>query len=228
MLDIEFTIQQGKLWMLQCRIGKRTGFAAIKMAVDMVKERLISKEEAILRIEPNQLNQLLRPIFDLEQKKKAVEEGRFMAKGLNAGPGAASGKVALSAQDAEVMAANGDPVILVRVETSPEDIKGMNASEGILTARGGMTSHAALVARQMGKVCVAGCGVLNINYQERTIRVEGKNIIVKEGEYISIDGTTGEVIQGKIETKPSEIIQVLITKTLEGNNPRFTRLTRTL
>jgi pyruvate,orthophosphate dikinase len=216
MLDIEFTIQQGKLWMLQCRVGKRTGFAAIKMAVDMVKERLIDKEEAILRIEPNQLNQLLRPIFDIEQKKKAVEEGRFMAKGLNAGPGAASGKVALSAQDAETMAANGDPVILVRIETSPEDIKGMNASEGILTARGGMTSHAALVARQMGKVCVAGCGVLNINYQDRTIRVEGKNIIVKEGDYISIDGTTGEVIQGKIQTKPSEIIQVLISKTLDG------------
>src|ERR1035437_8580445 len=216
MLDIEFTIQQGKLWMLQCRVGKRTGFAAVKMAVDMVKEKLIDKEEAILRIEPNQLNHLLRPIFDLDQKKKAVEEGRFMAKGLNAGPGAASGKVALSAQDAEIMAANGDPVILVRIETSPEDIKGMNASEGILTARGGMTSHAALVARQMGKVCVAGCGVLNINYQDRTIRVEGKNIIVKEGDYISIDGTTGEVIQGKIQTKPSEIIQVLITKTLDG------------
>jgi pyruvate, orthophosphate dikinase len=216
MLDIEFTIQQGKLWMLQCRVGKRTGFAAVKMAVDMVKEKLIDKEEAILRIEPNQLNQLLRPIFDLDQKKKAVEEGRFMAKGLNAGPGAASGKVALSAQDAEIMAANGDPVILVRIETSPEDIKGMNASEGILTARGGMTSHAALVARQMGKVCVAGCGVLNINYQDRTIRVEGKNIVVKEGEYLSIDGTTGEVLQGKIQTKPSEIIQVLINKTLDG------------
>jgi pyruvate,orthophosphate dikinase len=216
MLDIEFTIQQGKLWMLQCRVGKRTGFAAVKMAVDMVKEKLIGKEEAILRIEPNQLNQLLRPIFDLDQKKKAVEEGRFMAKGLNAGPGAASGKVALSAQDAEVMAANGDPVILVRIETSPEDIKGMNASEGILTARGGMTSHAALVARQMGKVCVAGCGVLNINYQDRTIRVEGKNLVVKEGDYISIDGTTGEVIQGKIQTKPSEIIQVLIDNTLDG------------
>jgi pyruvate, orthophosphate dikinase len=216
MLDIEFTIQQGKLWMLQCRVGKRTGFAAIKMAVDMVKEKLIDKEEAILRIEPNQLNQLLRPIFDLDEKKKAINEGRFMAKGLNAGPGAASGKVALSAQDAEMMAANGDPVILVRIETSPEDIKGMNASEGILTARGGMTSHAALVARQMGKVCVAGCGVLNINYAERTIRVEGKNLVVKEGEFISIDGTTGEVIQGKIQTKPSEIIQVLINKTLDG------------
>ena len=215
MMDIEFTIQQGKLWMLQCRVGKRTGFAAIKMAVDMVKEKLISKEDAILRIEPNQLNQLLRPIFDPVEKTKAINNGKLLAKGLNAGPGAASGKVALSAQDAEEMAAKGDPVILVRIETSPEDIKGMNASEGILTARGGMTSHAALVARQMGKVCVAGCGKLLINYQSRTIGVEGKDIVVKEGEYISIDGSTGEVIEGKLETKPSEVIQVLISKTLK-------------
>ncbi|RPI71503.1 MAG: pyruvate, phosphate dikinase, partial [Ignavibacteriales bacterium] len=216
MQDVEFTIQQGKLWMLQCRVGKRTGFAAVKMAVDMVKEKLISKEDALLRIEPNQLNQLLRPIFDLDQKRKAIEGGRLLAKGLNAGPGAASGKVALSAQDAETMAAKGDPVILVRIETSPEDIKGMNASEGILTARGGMTSHAALVARQMGKVCVAGCGSLKINYKERKITVEGKDLVVNEGDYISIDGTTGEVIEGKIETKPSEVIQVLLTKTLDA------------
>ncbi len=215
MLDVEFTIQQGKLWMLQCRVGKRTGFAAIRMAVDMVKEKLISKEDAISRIEPNQLNQLLRPIFDQKEKNKAISEGKLLAKGLNAGPGAASGKVALSAQDAEEMAAKGDPVILVRIETSPEDIKGMNASEGILTARGGMTSHAALVARQMGKVCVAGCGALKINYKERTIGVEGKNDIVREGDYISIDGSTGEVIKGKLETKPSEVIQVLISQTMQ-------------
>jgi len=222
MMDIEFTIQQGTLWMLQCRVGKRTGFAAIKMAVDMVKEKLIDKEEAILRIEPNQLNQLLRPIFDLSEKKKAIDAGRLLAKGLNAGPGAASGKVALSAQDAEEMAAKGDKVILVRIETSPEDIKGMNAAEGILTARGGMTSHAALVARQMGKVCVAGCGTLKIDYKERTIRVENKNIVVKEGEYLSIDGSTGEVIEGKLETKPSEVIQVLLTKTLTAKeSPTF-------
>jgi pyruvate, orthophosphate dikinase len=218
MMDIEFTIQQGKLWMLQCRVGKRTGFAAIKMAVDMVKEKLITKEEAILRIEPNQLNQLLRPIFDQDEKKKAIEEGRLLAKGLNAGPGAASGRVALSAQDAEIMASKGDPVILVRIETSPEDIKGMDASEGILTARGGMTSHAALVARQMGKVCVAGCGALKINYKEAKIEVEGNDIVVKEGEYISIDGSTGEVIAGKIETKPSEVIQVLINKTMSAKD----------
>ncbi len=215
MMDIEFTIQQGKLWMLQCRVGKRTGFAAIKMAVDMVKQKLINKETAIARIEPNQLNQLLRPIFDLDQKRKAVNAGKLLAKGLNAGPGAASGKVALSAQDAEEMAAKGDKVILVRIETSPEDIKGMNAAEGILTARGGMTSHAALVARQMGKVCVAGCGSLKISYKDRTIKVEGKDLVVKEGDYISIDGTTGEVIEGKIETKPSEVIQVLLNKSLD-------------
>jgi len=218
MMDIEFTIQQGILWMLQCRVGKRTGFAAVKMAVDMVKEKLISKEEALLRIEPNQLNQLLRPIFNIEEKRKAVESGKLLAKGLNAGPGAASGKVALSAQDAEEMAAKGDPVILVRIETSPEDIKGMHASEGILTARGGMTSHAALVARQMGKVCVAGCGALKINYREGKISVDGKDIVVKQGDYISIDGTTGEVIVGKLETYPSEVIQVLITKTLDPKN----------
>ncbi|WP_337873149.1 pyruvate, phosphate dikinase [Ignavibacterium sp.] len=223
MMDIEFTIQQGKLWMLQCRVGKRTGFAAIKMAVDMVKERLISKEGAILRIEPNQLNQLLRPVFDTEEKRKAVEGGKLIAKGLNAGPGAASGKVALSAQDAEEMAKNGDKVILVRIETSPEDIKGMNAAEGILTARGGMTSHAALVARQMGKVCVAGCGALKINYADRLITVEGRDdVFIKEGDYISIDGSTGEVILGKLETKPSEVIQVLITKTLDPkDSPTF-------
>ncbi len=216
MQDVEFTIQQGKLWMLQCRVGKRTGFAAIKMAVDMVKEKLISKEEAIARIEPNQLNQLLRPIFDLDEKKKAINEGRLIAKGLNAGPGAASGRVALSATDAEEMAKSGEPVILVRIETSPEDIKGMDAAEGILTARGGMTSHAALVARQMGKVCVAGCGSLKINYKKGEMTVDGKDFVVKEGDYISIDGTTGEVIVGKIETKPSEVIQVLINKTLDA------------
>ncbi|MCF8240440.1 MAG: pyruvate, phosphate dikinase [Melioribacteraceae bacterium] len=216
MMDVEFTIQQGKLWMLQCRVGKRTGFAAIKMAVDMVRQKLISKEEALMRIEPDQLNQLLRPIFDLKQKQAAILEGLLLAKGLNAGPGAASGKVAFTAEDAQAMAAKGDKVILVRIETSPEDIKGMNASDGILTARGGMTSHAALVARQMGKVCVAGCGVLNINYKKGVMTVEGSDLVVKQGDYISIDGTTGEVIKGEIQTKPSEVIQVLITKELDA------------
>jgi len=215
MLDIEFTIQQGKLWMLQCRVGKRTGFAAVKMAVDMVNEKLISKEEAIMRIEPNQLNQLLRPIFDPVEKKKAIDAGKLLAKGLNAGPGAASGRIALSAEDAVKMAKEGNKVILVRIETSPEDIKGMNAAEGILTARGGMTSHAALVARQMGKVCVAGCGKLRIDYKQGTVGVEGLKTVLKEGDYISIDGSTGEVLADKLDTKPSEVIQVLISKTLD-------------
>ncbi|MBU1099878.1 MAG: pyruvate, phosphate dikinase [Bacteroidetes bacterium] len=215
MLDIEFTIQQGKLWMLQCRVGKRTGFAAIKIAVDMVREKLISKEEALLRIDPEQLNQLLRPIFDTKEKTAAIKAGRLLAKGLNAGPGAASGKVAFNATDAVEMAKDGTPVILVRIETSPEDIKGMNASEGILTAMGGMTSHAALVARQMGKVCVAGCGVLKIDYKKLTMKAEGHDTVIKEGDYISIDGTTGEVIAGQIPTKPAEVLQVLLTKELD-------------
>jgi pyruvate,orthophosphate dikinase len=214
MLDVEFTIQQGKLWMLQARVGKRTGFAAIQIAVDMVREKLISKNDALLRIDPEQLNQLLRPIFDTEQKQKAISTGKLLAKGLNAGPGAASGKVAFSAQDAELMASKGDKVILVRIETSPEDIKGMNASEGILTAKGGMTSHAALVARQMGKVCVAGCGALEIDYKKGTMKAKDSSIVIKEGQYISIDGSTGEVIAGEIQTKPSEVVQVLITKEL--------------
>ncbi len=215
MQDIEFTIQNRKLYMLQCRVGKRTAFAAIKIAVDMVKEKLITPEEAIMRIEPDQLNQLLRPIFDLKAKQAAIADKKLLAKGLNAGPGAASGRVVFNAEDAVAGANRGDRVILVRIETSPEDIRGMNASEGILTARGGMTSHAALVARQMGKVCVAGCGTLNIDYRTREMRVDGKDVVVKEGDYISIDGSTGEVLLGSIPTKPSEILQVLIDRTLD-------------
>ncbi len=220
MMDIEFTIQQGRLWMLQCRVGKRTGFAAIKIAVDMVREKLISKEEALTRIDPDQLNQLLRPIFDPKEKAQAISKGLLLTKGLNAGPGAACGKVAFSAQEAEEMAAKGEKCVLVRIETSPEDIKGMNASEGILTARGGMTSHAALVARQMGKVCVAGCGKLNIDYKKGEMRVEGYDAVIKEGDYISIDGSTGEVLVGKLQTKPSEVIQVLITKEMTAKQSK--------
>lgn len=215
MLDIEFTIQDGKLYMLQCRVGKRTAMAAMKIAVDMVDEKLIKPKEALMRIDPDQLNQLLRPVFDTEEKNKALAEGRFLAKGLNAGPGAATGRVVFHADDAEELAAKGDPVILVRIETSPEDIGGMNAAEGILTAMGGMTSHAALVARQMGKVCVAGCGALKIDYKKRQITIDNSDAIVKEGDYISIDGTTGEVIMGQIQTKPSEVVEVLIDKTLD-------------
>jgi pyruvate,orthophosphate dikinase len=213
MQDIEFTIQQGKLWMLQTRSGKRTGLAALRIAVDMVRQGLITKEEALLRVEPDQLNQVLRPVFDSQEKRKAIDQGKLIAHGLNAGPGAASGKVVFNAPDAEEWAARGEEVLLVRIETSPEDIRGMNAAQGILTARGGMTSHAALVARQMGKVCVAGCGALNIDYKKRQIKVESHTI--KEGDYLSIDGTTGEVILGKIPTRPSEILQVLIEKSLK-------------
>ncbi|MGD0236776.1 MAG: pyruvate, phosphate dikinase [Syntrophorhabdales bacterium] len=213
MQDIEFTIQKGKLWMLQTRSGKRTAFAAFKVAVDMAKEGLISKEEALMRIDPDGLNQILRPIFDPKEKEKALTEGRLAARGLNAGPGAASGKVVFNAEDAEGWAARGEQVILVRIETSPEDIRGMNAAQGILTARGGMTSHAALVARQMGKVCVAGVGELDIDYRKKTMSVKGNT--VKEGNYVSLDGTTGEVFVGQVKTIPSEVLRVLVDKTLK-------------
>ncbi len=222
MQDMEFTIQNERLWMLQTRAGKRTGLAAIRMAVEMVDEGLIDKEEALLRIDPESLNQLLRPVFDRADKKAATEEGRVLAKGLNAGPGAASGKCVFSAPDAVQWQRRGERVILVRIETSPEDIKGMNASEGILTAQGGMTSHAALVARQMGKVCVAGCGALGIDYAKAQMVVGDKT--VKEGDWISIDGTTGEVIEGQLKTLPSETLQVMLDKTLKPEEAPSYRL----
>lgn len=212
MQDIEFTIEKGKLWMLQTRAGKRTGFASFKVAVDMVREGILSKEEALLRVDPDQLNQLLRPIFDPKAKQEAVIGGKFLAKGLNAGPGAASGRVVFNAPDAEAWAKRGDKVILVRLETSPEDIRGMHASQGILTARGGMTSHAALVGRQMGKVCVVGCNALEIDYKSRTMKV-GQHVI-REGDWLSIDGTSGEVFDGSIPTQPSEVLRVVIEKSL--------------
>ena len=222
MQDMEFTIQKGRLWMLQTRAGKRTGLAAIKIAVDMVDEGLITEDEALMRIDPEQLNQLLRPVFDLAEKKNAIKEARLIARGLNAGPGAACGRVVFNADDAVEWAKRGETVILVRIETSPEDISGMDAAVGILTARGGMTSHAALVARQMGKVCVAGCGALGINYSAREMRVKGH--VIKEGDYISIDGTTGEVISGKISTRPSEILQVIVQKSLDPEKSDMHRL----
>ncbi|MBP1661165.1 MAG: ppdK, partial [Candidatus Aminicenantes bacterium] len=212
MMDIEFTIQQGTLYMLQCRVGKRTAFAAIRIAVDMVGEKLIGEKEALARIEPDQLNQLLRPVFDHAEKEAAMRAGRLLAKGLNAGPGAASGRIVFNSFDAEAWAKRGEKVILTRIETSPEDIKGMSAAEGILTARGGMTSHAALVARQMGRVCVAGCGELLIDYGAHQMAVKDRTI--REGDWISIDGTTGEVIEGKVNTRPSEVLRVLIEKSL--------------
>ncbi|RME43179.1 MAG: pyruvate, phosphate dikinase [Deltaproteobacteria bacterium] len=223
MQDVEFTIQEGKLWMLQTRSGKRTGIAAVRIATEMVEEGLIPEREAILLVEPDQLNHLLRPIFDPESKRKAVAEARCVARGLAAGPGAACGHVVLNAEDAETRKRENPtkPLILVREETSPEDIKGMNAAEGILTARGGLTSHAALVGRQMGKVCVVGTEALKIDYQAGEIRVSGH--VIRDDDLISIDGFTGEVFLGEIETRPSEIEAVLLKKTLKPEDSRIYR-----
>ena len=218
MQDIEFTVEDDKLWMLQTRSGKRTGFAAVRIAVDMVEERIISKKEALLRVDSDHLNQLLRPIFDNRDKEQAAKEGRILAKGLPAGPGAATGRIVFHAEDAVARKESGEQVVLCRTETSPDDIRGMEAAQGILTARGGMTSHAALVARQMGKVCVAGCEALSINYGARMMRV-GETVL-HEGDWISVDGSTGEVIQGEIKTRPSEVLQVLVEGTLEAKKSR--------
>jgi pyruvate, orthophosphate dikinase len=219
MQDIEFTIEKGKLWMLQTRTGKRTGFAAVRIAVDMAEERMIDKKEALLRVEPDQLNQLLRPIFDQKEKERAQRTGRMLGKGLPAGPGAATGRIVFHAEDAVAWKKRGERVILCRIETSPDDIRGMDAAQGILTARGGMTSHAALVARQMGKVCVAGCEALHLDYTRRTLRVDQAEL--KEGDWISIDGSTGEVISGEIQTLPSEVLQVLLGKSLDPRKSRI-------
>ena len=218
MQDIEFTVEDNQLWMLQTRSGKRTGFAAVRIAVDMVEERIISKKEALLRVEADHLNQLLRPIFDNKDKEQAAKEGRILAKGLPAGPGAATGKIVFHAEDAVARKESGEQVVLCRTETSPDDIRGMEAAQGILTARGGMTSHAALVARQMGKVCVAGCEALSIDYSARMMRV-GETVL-HEGDWLSVDGSTGEVIQGEIKTRPSEVLQVLVEGTLEAKKSR--------
>jgi pyruvate,orthophosphate dikinase len=215
--DIEFTIQKGKVWMLQTRNAKRTGFAAVRIAVDLVEEGLITEKEALAakRIPADDLNQLLQPIFDTAAKKAAQESGKLLTKGINAGPGAATGKIVFHADDAERQfnANNAVELILVRRETSPEDLRGMRVAKGILTAFGGASSHAALVSRQMGKVCIVGAGELEIDYQSATLKVKGKTF--KEGDYISIDGFTGEVFEGKVQTKPSEVIQVLINKTMK-------------
>ncbi len=192
MQDIEFTIQEDKLYMLQCRNGKRTAQAALKVAVDMVKEGLIEKQTALLRIDPQQLDQLMHPVFDPKAQKEVI------ATGLPASPGAVTGKVVFNAEDAEHMAAKKEKVILVRKETSPEDIAGMYAAQGILTSRGGMTSHAAVVARGMGKTCIVGAGAIDIDYKAQRFRVNGKAL--KKGDYISLDGTLGEVILGKVAT----------------------------
>ena len=212
MQDVEFTIQKGRLWMLQTRTGKRTGFAAVRIAVDMVEEKLIKDVDALKRIDAESLNQLLRPVFDAAEKTSALKDGRLLGKGLPAGPGAACGRISFSAEDALARRKRGEEVILVRVETSPEDIEGMNASLGILTSRGGMTSHAALVGRQMGKVCVVGAGELAIDYVSATLAGNGRTL--HAGDFISIDGNTGEVIAGEIPTRPSEVQRVVIEKSL--------------
>jgi pyruvate, orthophosphate dikinase len=202
--DIEFTVQEGKLFMLQTRNGKRTAAAALKFSMDMVKEKLIDAETAVLRNPADQLDQLLAPIFDLSEVKKA----RVIATGLPAGPGAATGKIYFNADRAVTAAEKGEKVLLVRVETSPEDLRGMIAAEGILTARGGVSSHAALVARQMGKVCVCGAAALQVDYEKKTVTVDGQTF--NEGDFLSIDGTAGTVYAGQIKTAPSEIIAGLI------------------
>ncbi len=228
MQDIEFTIENGKLWLLQTRTGKRTGFAAVRVAVDMVEERLITKQEALRRVEPDQLSQLLRPIFDRQKIAIAHKQGRLLGTGLPAGPGAATGRIVFHAEHAVESKKRGERVVLCRVETSPDDIRGMDAAQGILTARGGMTSHAALVARQMGKVCVAGCEVLHIDYAARTLRVD--HVELKEGDWISIDGSTGEVFKDEIPTRPSEVLQVLTARSLDSRKSviyrRFAKLMR--
>ncbi len=202
--DVEFTIQEGKLFMLQTRNGKRTAAAALKFSMDMVKEKLIDWKKAIMRNPADQLDQLLAPIFDVSEVKKAKE----LAKGLPAGPGAASGKIYLNADRAAAAAEKGEKVLLVRNETSPEDLRGMIAAEGILTAKGGVSSHAALVARQMGKVCICGASAIDINYDKKTVTVAGQTF--KEGDHLSIDGTSGTVYGGQIKTAPSEIVTGLL------------------
>ncbi len=207
--DFEFTIQDGKVFMLQTRNGKRTGLAAVRFAIEMEKEKLIDWKTAIKRVPADQLDQVLAPVFD----RKAVKAAKCIAKGLPAGPGAASGAMYLNADRAVLAAAKGEKVLLVRNETSPEDLRGMIAAEGILTAKGGVSSHAALVARQMGKVCVCGAAALQIDYAAKTMSVDGSTF--KEGDFLSISGTVGEVYPGQLTTAASEIVQVLVEKSLK-------------
>ena len=199
MQDMEFTVQEGKLWFLQTRNGKRTGAAMVKIAMDLLRQGMIDEKTALERCEPNKLDELLHPVFD----KKALKEAKVLTRGLPASPGAATGQIVFFADDAAKWAADGKKVVMVRIETSPEDLAGMAVAEGILTARGGMTSHAAVVARGMGKCCVSGAGAINVDYKTRTVEIEG--ITLKEGDFISLNGTTGEVYKGKVETKAAEV-----------------------
>jgi pyruvate, orthophosphate dikinase len=209
MQDFEFTIEDNRLYMLQTRNGKRTGIAAVRIAVDMVKEKLITREDAIKRIPADSISHLLAPVFD----RQSVKSAKKIATGLAAGPGAATGHIVFDAKEAVELAHKGKPVILVRIETSPEDLRGMIAAEAILTARGGVSSHAALVARQMGKVCVCGASSLQIDYANGTLIAGG--VTLKKGDYISVDGTAGEVYAGEVKTAHSEVVQVLVEKKLD-------------
>ena len=199
MQDMEFTVQEGKLWFLQTRNGKRTGTAMVKIAMDMVREGKITEKEAIMRCEPQKLDELLHPVFD----KDALKKAKVITQGLPASPGAACGQIVFHADDAQEWHANGHKVVMVRIETSPEDLAGMSAAEGILTARGGMTSHAAVVARGMGKCCVSGAGAILVDYKAKTVKIEG--VTYKEGDYISLNGSTGQVYAGEIPTKAAEL-----------------------
>ena len=199
MQDMEFTVQEGKLWFLQTRNGKRTGTAMVKIAMDLLHEGMIDEKTAILRCEPQKLDELLHPVFD----KLALSKAKVITQGLPASPGAACGQIVFHADDAEAWHEDGHKVIMVRIETSPEDLAGMSAAEGILTARGGMTSHAAVVARGMGKCCVSGAGGINVNYKNKTVEIDG--VVYKEGDYISLNGTTGQVFAGEIATKSPEL-----------------------
>jgi pyruvate, orthophosphate dikinase len=221
MQDIEFTIQSDKLYLLQTRTGKRTGFASVKIACDMVDEGLITQTEAIERVEANQIIQLLAPVFDAKEKEKAIKSGRVLGRGLPAGPGAAAGRVAFSAERAVEMAKDG-PVILVRIETSPEDIAGMHSAAGILTTRGGLTSHAAVVARGMGRPCIVGAGSVKVDYARGEFRSEGHEPL-EEGDWISIDGSTGEILSDKLATRPSEVVQVLLEGTMKAEDSEVYR-----
>ena len=199
MQDMEFTVQDGKLWFLQTRNGKRTGTAMVKIAMDLLREGEIDEKTALKRCEPNKLDELLHPVFD----KAAQKQAKVLTRGLPASPGAACGQVVFFADDAARWHEEGHQVIMVRIETSPEDLAGMTAAEGILTARGGMTSHAAVVARGMGKCCVSGAGAININYKERTLEIDG--VVLREGDYISLNGSTGEVYLGQVTTQPAKV-----------------------
>src|SRR5574344_1017963 len=199
MQDMEFTVQEGKLWFLQTRNGKRTGTAMVKIAMDLVREGLIDEKTALMRCEPQKLDELLHPVFD----KDALKKAKVLTQGLPASPGAACGQIVFHADDAQAWHNDGHRVVMVRIDTSPEDLAGMSSAEGILTARGGMTSHAAVVARGMGKCCVSGAGGINVDYKAKTLEIEG--VTYKEGDYISLNGTTGQVYAGEVPTKAAEL-----------------------